>query len=73
MDYPDNELTFLLNDNNEVAQDILYKKYKFIVDSILNKYRRVFLTHNIDYEEIKQDAYLAFSYAIYNYEHFYSR
>ena len=68
MNYPDNELSYMLNDNNEIAQDILYEKYKFIINSILNKYRRVFLAYNIDFEEAKQEANLAFSYAIYNYD-----
>lgn len=68
MEYPDNELYYLLNDNNEIAQDILYEKYKFIIDSILNKYRRVFLAYNIDFDEVRQEANLAFSYAIYNYD-----
>ncbi len=68
MDYEDSELTYLLNDNNEVAQDILYEKYQFIIKSLLNKYRRVFLALNIDYEEAKQEANLAFSYAIFNYD-----
>ena len=68
MEYPDNELTYLLNDNNEVAQDILYEKYQFIIKSILNKYRRVFLALNIEMEEVKQEANLAFSYAIHNYD-----
>lgn len=68
MEYPDNELTYHLNDNNEIAQDILYNKYKFIIDSILSKYRRVFYAYNIDIEEVRQEANLAFSYAIYNYD-----
>ena len=67
MEYPDNELTYLLNDNNEVAQDLLYEKYSYIIKSILNKYRRVFLALNIELEEARQEANLAFSYAIYNY------
>ena len=67
MEYPDNELTYLLNDNNEIAQDLLYEKYNDIIKSILNKYRRVFLALNIDLEEARQEANLAFSYAIYNY------
>ena len=68
MNYPDSELTYHLNDNNEIAQDLLYEKYKFIIYSILNKYRRVFLANNIDFEEAKQEANLAFCYAIYHYD-----
>mgnify|MGYP004473024785 CR=1 FL=1 len=68
MEYLDNELTYLIKDNNEVAQDLLYDKYKFIIDSILNKYKRVFYALNIELEEVRQEANLAFSYAIYNYD-----
>lgn len=68
MDYPDNELTYYLKDNSEEARDILYDKYKYIIDYLINKYRRVFLALNIDIEEVRQEANLAFSYAIYNYD-----
>ena len=68
MNYPDNELTYYLHDNTEEAQDILYEKYKYIIEVLISKYRRVFLALNIDMDEIKQEANLAFSYAIYNYD-----
>lgn len=67
MEYPDNELTFYLHDNSEEANDIIYEKYKYIIDVLVNKYRRVFYALNIDVEEVRQEANLAFSYAIYNY------
>ena len=68
MDYPDNELTYYLKDNSEEARDILYDKYKYIIDVYINKYKRVFYALNIDIEEVRQEANLAFSYAIYNYD-----
>lgn len=68
MEYPDSELTFYLHDNNEEAMNILYEKYNYIVDVILNKYKRVFYALNVDIEEARQEANLAFSYAIYNYD-----
>ena len=68
MEYPDNELTFYLHDNNEDAIDIIYDKYKYIIDVLLNKYKRVFYALNIDLEEVKQEANLAFSYSIYSYD-----
>ena len=69
MEYPDNELTYYLhdNDNTEDARDLLYDKYKYIIEVLLNKYKRVFYALNIDIDEVKQEANLAFSYAIYNY------
>ena len=73
MEYPDNELAFYLQDNNEDAIDIVYDKYKYIIEVLINKYKRVFYALNIEMEEVKQEANLAFSYAIYNYdENFYS-
>ena len=68
MEYPDNELTYYLHDNSEEAIDIIYNKYKYIIDVILSKYKRVFYALNIDIEEVRQEANLAFSYAIYNYK-----
>lgn len=67
MDYPDNELEFYLHDNNEIAVDLIYDKYKYIIEVLINKYKRVFYALNIDIEEVKQEANLAFSSAIYSY------
>ncbi len=68
MNYPDNELTYYLKDNNEDASDILYDKYKYIIEVVLAKYKRVFLALNIDFDEARQEANLAFSKALYTYE-----
>jgi len=68
MEYSDNELTFHLHDNCEEAIDLIYDKYKYIIDVLLSKYKRVFYALNIDVEDVRQEANLAFSYAIYNYD-----
>ena len=68
MEYSDNELTFHLHDNSEEAIDLIYDKYKYIIDVLLSKYKRVFYALNIDVEDVRQEANLAFSYAIYNYD-----
>lgn len=70
MEYPDNELTYYLHDNetHDDAIDLLYDKYKYIIDVLLSKYKRVFYALNIEIEEVRQEANLAFSYAIYNYD-----
>lgn len=67
MEYPDSELEFYLHDNNEDVVDIVYEKYKYIIDVLISKYRRVFYALNIDIDEVKQEANLAFSSAIYSY------
>lgn len=70
MEYPDNELTYYLHDKEtcDDAINLLYDKYKYIVEVLINKYKRVFYALNIDLEEVKQEANLSFSYAIYNYD-----
>ena len=35
--YPDNDLMYHLNDSEE-ATDILYEKYKYIIDIVVKKY-----------------------------------
>ena len=67
MEYPDNELTYYLHDNNEEAIDLIYNKYKYIIDVLINKYKRVFYALNIDIDDVRQEANLAFSNAIYSF------
>ena len=65
-DYPDSDLMYHLNDSEE-ASDILYEKYKYIIDIVLNKYIKAAFLYNIDIEELKQEARFGFSEALYNY------
>ena len=67
-EYPDEELINLLNENNEDAANILYKKYSYIVDVIYNKYKRSAYVLYVDLKELKQEALLAFSNALANYD-----
>ncbi len=66
-EYPDEELINLLNENNEDAADILYKKYGYIVNVIYNKYKRSAYALSIDLKELKQEALLGFSNALATY------
>lgn len=66
-DYPDNELINMISENNEDARDILYKKYNFIVTSILKKYSTKAHLLGIDYAELKQEALVGFSDALVNF------
>ena len=65
-EYPDNEVVNMVCDNEE-ATDLLYEKYKYIIDILLSKYRAVLKYHNLDVLEVRQDAIIAFMDAIYNY------
>ncbi len=67
MDYTDSELLSLMHENNDVARDILYDKYKYIVINLLKKYQKLALHYNIDLKELEQEAYYAFSDALSNF------
>lgn len=62
-EYPDNEIINLVSENED-ATDLLYEKYKYIIDILINKYRAVLKYHNLDSNEVRQDATIAFMDAI---------
>ena len=67
MDYDDNELLDNISDSPEEARDALYEKYKYIVDIIINKYKKSAYYLSIDMQELTQEALLGFSDALYSY------
>ena len=67
MEYSEEEIISLALENNETAKDIIYNKYKYIVDILMKKYYTVALKYNIDLHELEQEAYYAFSDALKNY------
>ena len=69
MVYQDNELIDNMNDNSEEARDVLYEKYKYIVDVIINKYKKMAYYLNIDMQELRQEALLGFSDALYSFNY----
>ena len=60
----DSELLYLASENNEDATNILYDKYKYIVDITVNKYIRSAYALNLDYDELYQEAMVGYSNAI---------
>lgn len=67
MEYNDVELVHLVNENNEEAKDMLYNKYKYIIDIIMSKYKKVFYVLGMDQAEVRQEAMLAFTDALVSY------
>jgi len=67
VEYNDIELVHLVSEQDEVAKDALYKKYNYIIDIIMAKYKKVFYVLNMDVNEVRQDAMLAFSDALVRY------
>lgn len=66
-DYPDSDLVYHLNDSEE-ATDILYEKYKYIIDIVIKKYTKAAYLYNIELAELRQEAMFAFSDALYRYK-----
>ena len=66
-DYPDIDLVYYLGDSEE-ASDILFEKYKYIVDIVVKKYTKAAYLFNVDITELRQEAYFAFSDALYRYK-----
>ena len=67
MEYQDGELLDNISENSEEARDVLYDKYKYIVDIIINKYKKSAYYLSVDMQELQQEALLGFSDALYSY------
>ena len=67
MTYSDSELIYHINEDNDVAKDILYKKYYYLLDIYVNKYIKLFKSHKLDENDLRQEALYAYSQAIDNY------
>lgn len=66
-EYPDTALVNLVCENSEEARDVLYEKYKYIVDIIYNKYRKSAYYLSVDLNELRQEALVGFSDALVRY------
>ena len=55
MEYNDVELVQLVKENNDDAKDTIYEKYKYIIDIIIAKYKKVFYVLGMDLMEVRQD------------------
>lgn len=66
-EYPDEELVNLVCEKSEEASDMLYEKYKYIVDIVFNKYRKGAYYLSVDLNELRQEALVGFSDALVSY------
>ena len=66
-EFQDNELINLVNEKNEDASNLLYEKYSYIVDIIVNKYKKGAYYFSIDINELRQEALVGFSDALVSY------
>lgn len=64
----DSELIQKINDNNEDAKDYLYQKYSLLIHKEVNRIKKLGIEKGIEYNDLLQDAMLAFSEAINKYD-----
>ncbi len=64
----DSELIMLYREDDENAKNILYLKYKFIIDILIRKYSAWLNNLKIDYQEIYSESTVGFSDALKNYQ-----
>ena len=64
----DSELIMLYHEENEDAKNLLYYKYKFIIDILISKYHVYLKKLNVDYQEIYSECNVGFSDGIIHYQ-----
>ena len=64
----DNELLYLLGEENEDAKDILYEKYHYIIALIVKKYVPYCHKLGLEYKDFYQEALLGFADALAKYD-----
>ena len=67
-EYNDDELMSLISESSEDAKDILYEKYKYIIDINVRKYLIAANSFGIEYSDLYQDALVGFVDALNSYK-----
>ena len=67
-EYSDSELCSMICESNEEAKEILFNKYKYIIDYIVKKYLLSSMKVGIEYNDLYQEALLGFTDAINSYD-----
>ena len=63
----DEHLINLIRESSEEAKDLLFEKYKYIIDIEIKKYINMAIMLGYDYNDLYQDALVGFSEALNNY------
>lgn len=66
-DIDDEQLVSMLHESSEDAKDILFEKYKYIIEIELKKYSSMARVLGYDYNDLYQDALVGFSDALVSY------
>lgn len=66
-DYSDDQLVQMIYESSEEAKDIIFDKYKYIIDIEVRKYSKMADMLGYDYNDLYQDALLGFADALNSY------
>ncbi len=66
-EYSDDELYSLVCESDEDAKDMLFMKYKYIIDIVIKKYAFSAMKYGFEYKDLYQEALVGFSDAIQSY------
>ena len=66
-EYSDGELFSLICEDNEEAKDVLFIKYKYIIDIVIKKYFSAAIRNGFEYKDLYQEALVGFSDALQSY------
>lgn len=66
-EYPDEELLLMIGEESDDAKDIMYEKYKYILDIIIKKYMSMASHFGILKTDLYQEGMIGFTDAIYRY------
>ncbi len=64
MDFTDEQLINMVRENDENAKDVLFQKYKYIIETEIHKYLSISKKFGIDYNDLYQEADVGFSDAL---------
>lgn len=67
-EYSDGELYSLVCESDEDAKDMLFMKYKYIIDIEIKKYAFSAMKHGFEYKDLYQEALVGFSDALQSYQ-----
>ena len=66
-DISDNEIISMLGEADENVNNVIYAKYSYLIDVIINKYQRVIRMFQIDQDELLCEASYGFSDGIHSF------
>ena len=66
-DCSDSELFSMICEENEEAKDVIFKKYKYIIDFVIKKYAYSAMKYGFEYKDLYQEALVGFADAINSY------